>query len=278
MNELIKITTNESGNQVVSARELHKFLEITERFNNWFNRMLQFDFVENEDYTSVKSFTVVNNGASRELDDYALTLNCAKEISMVQRSEKGKLARQYFIECEKRLREIVVSNQQPVLPLKNQLQLDILNSAGDENQVLYALLEYEKQYVKPLELENEAMKPKAEFYDIVADSTDTFTMNEVAKNVNIKGLGRNKMFAFLRYHKILMLNNDPYQRYVDAGYFRSIQSTWIDKNNDRHIYFKTVVFQKGIEFIAKIASKHFDPNLDYYEEVLNNRYFDKHNN
>lgn len=79
MNELIKITTNESGNQVVSARELHKFLEITERFSSWFNRMLQFDFVENEDYTSVKSFTVVNNGASRELDDYALTLNCAKE-------------------------------------------------------------------------------------------------------------------------------------------------------------------------------------------------------
>lgn len=243
MNELIKITTNESGNQVVSARELHKFLEITERFNNWFNRMLQFDFVENEDYTSVKSFTVVNNGASRELDDYALTLNCAKEISMVQRSEKGKLARQYFIKCEKLAKQLM-NTQQPVLPLKNQLQLDILNSAGDENQVLYALLEYEKQYVKPLELENESMKPKAEFYDIVADSKDTFTMNEVAKNVNIKGLGRNKMFAFLRYHKILMSNNDPYQRYVDAGYFRSIQSTWVDKNNDRHIYLRLWFFRR----------------------------------
>jgi len=197
---------------------------------------------------------------------------------MVEGNEKGKQARRYFIECERLAKQLINTQQQPVLPLKNQLQLDILNSAGDENQVLYALLEYEKQYVKPLELENEAMKPKAEFYDIVADSKDTFTMNEVAKNVNIKGLGRNKMFAFLRYHKILMSNNDPYQRYVDAGYFRSIQSTWVDKNNDRHVYFKTVVFQKGIEFIAKIAGKHFDPNLDYYDEVLNNRYFDKHNN
>lgn len=276
MNELIKITTNESGNQVVSARELHKFLEVETRFNDWISRMMNYGFVENVDY-QVLLKNEYNLSGGRPSTDYALTLDTAKEISMIQRSEKGKQARQYFIECEKRLKE-VVSNQQPVLPLKNQLQLDILNSAGDENQVLYALLEYEKQYVKPLELENEAMKPKAEFYDIVADSKDTFTMNEVAKNVNIKGLGRNKMFAFLRYHKILMSNNDPYQRYVDAGYFRSIQSTWVDKNNDRHIYFKTVVFQKGIEFIAKIAGKHFDPNLDYYDEVLNNRYFDKHNN
>ena len=276
MNELIKITTNESGNQVVSARELHKFLEVETRFNDWISRMMNYGFVKNVDY-QVLLKNEYNLSGGRPSTDYALTLDTAKEISMIQRSEKGKQARQYFIECEKRLKE-VVSNQQPVLPLKNQLQLDILNSAGDENQVLYALLEYEKQYVKPLELENEAMKPKAEFYDIVADSKDTFTMNEVAKNVNIKGLGRNKMFAFLRYHKILMSNNDPYQRYVDAGYFRSIQSTWVDKNNDRHIYFKTVVFQKGIEFIAKIAGKHFDPNLDYYDEVLNNRYFDKHNN
>lgn len=277
MNELIKITTNESGNQVVSARELHKFLESKQEFANWIkNRIDKYGFVENQDFEVFDNF-INNPNGGRPLKEYALTIDMAKELAMVEGNEKGKQARRYFIECE-RLAKQLINTQQPALPLKNQLQLDILNSAGDENQVLYALLEYEKQYVKPLELENEAMKPKAEFYDIVADSTDTFTMNEVAKNVNIKGLGRNKMFAFLRYHKILMLNNDPYQRYVDAGYFRSIQSTWIDKSNGRHIYFKTVVFQRGIEFIAKIANKYFDPNLDYYDEVLNNRYFDKHNN
>ena len=277
MTELIKITTNESGNQVVSARELHKFLESKQQFADWIkNRIDKYGFVENQDFEVFQDFMNNPNGG-RPLKEYALTIDMAKELAMVEGNDKGKQARRYFIECEKLAKQLM-NTQQPVLPLKNQLQLDILNSAGDENQVLHALLEYEKQYVKPLELENEAMKPKAEFYDIVADSTDTFTMNEVAKNVNIKGLGRNKMFAFLRYHKILMLNNDPYQKYVDAGYFRSIQSTWIDKSNGRHIYFKTVVFQKGIEFIAKIASKHFDPNLDYYEEVLNNRYFDKHNN
>ena len=277
MNELIKITTTESGNQVVSARELHKFLESKQQFADWIkNRIDKYGFVENQDFEVFQDF-MNNPSGGRPLKEYALTIDMAKELAMVEGNEKGRQARRYFIECEKLAKQLI-NTQQPVIPLKNQLQLDILNSAGDENQVLYALLEYEKQYVKPLELENEAMKPKAEFYDIVADSTDTFTMNEVAKNVNIKGLGRNKMFAFLRYHKILMLNNDPYQRYVDAGYFRSIQSTWIDKSNGRHIYFKTVVFQKGIEFIAKIANKYFDPNLDYYDEVLNNRYFDKHNN
>lgn len=277
MTELIKITTNESGNQVVSARELHKFLESKQQFADWIkNRIDKYGFVENQDFEVFQDFMNNPNGG-RPLKEYALTIDMAKELAMVEGNDKGKQARRYFIECEKLAKQLM-NTQQPVLPLKNQLQLDILNSAGDENQVLHALLEYEKQYVKPLELENEAMKPKAEFYDIVADSTDTFTMNEVAKNVNIKGLGRNKMFAFLRYHKILMSNNDPYQRYVDAGYFRSIQSTWIDKSNGRHIYFKIVVYQKGIEFIAKIAGKHFDPNLDYYDEVLNNRYFDKHNN
>ena len=100
--ELIKITTNEEGKQLVSARELHEFLEVTERFSNWFNRQLQYGFVENVDFTSVKSLTVVNNGAKKELQDYAITIDMAKEISMIQRTEQ---ARRYFIKCEEKLRE-----------------------------------------------------------------------------------------------------------------------------------------------------------------------------
>ena len=101
--ELIKIQENDKGQKVVSARDLHKFLESTERFSNWFERQLQYDFIEDQDFTSVKSLTLVNNGASRELQDFALTLDCAKEISMIQRTEKGKEARKYFINCEKQL-------------------------------------------------------------------------------------------------------------------------------------------------------------------------------
>ena len=103
MNEIIKITEVD-GKQAVSARSLYEFLEVTERFSTWFERQLQFGFIENQDFTSVKSFTLVNNGAKREIDDYALTIDCAKEISMIQRNEKGKQARQYFIEAEKKFR------------------------------------------------------------------------------------------------------------------------------------------------------------------------------
>ena len=108
MQELVKIN-NEQGKQTVSARELYTFLEVSERFSNWFERQKQFGFIENQDFTSVKTLTVVNNGATRQLDDYALTLDCAKEISMVQRSEKGKEARLYFIECEKKLKEVATA-------------------------------------------------------------------------------------------------------------------------------------------------------------------------
>ena len=105
MKELIKVTTNDKGQQLVSARELHNKLILEEgkeeRFSQWFNRHLQYGFEENLDFTSVKKFTVVNNGAKRELIDYAITIDMAKEICMLQKSDKGREFRKYFIECEK---------------------------------------------------------------------------------------------------------------------------------------------------------------------------------
>jgi phage anti-repressor protein len=102
--ELNLIRIAENGNRTVSARDLYAFLEPTERFNAWCERMFEYGFVENQDFTSVKNFTLVNNGAKRVIDDYALTPDTAKEIAMLQRTDKGKLARQYFIACEKALR------------------------------------------------------------------------------------------------------------------------------------------------------------------------------
>ncbi len=102
MKELIKITQHE-GRQAVSARELHSFLGATERFFNWFGRQTQYGFVEGVDYTGCEEF---NTLANQTLIDFALTIDCAKEISMLQRSEKGKQARLYFIACEKKLKEV----------------------------------------------------------------------------------------------------------------------------------------------------------------------------
>ena len=105
MKDLIKITTNDKGQQLVSARELHEFLGLQKRFSVWIDQYIkegnEYLFIEGEDFTSVLTSTVVNNGAKRELQDYAITIPMAKEISMLTKNEKGKQARKYFIECEK---------------------------------------------------------------------------------------------------------------------------------------------------------------------------------
>ena len=117
LKELIKIREKD-GKQLVSARELYEFLGATERFNSWFERYCKYGFERNVDYTSVKTFAVVNNGAKKEIDDYAVTIDMAKELSMLQRTEKGKEARKYFIECEKELRNREQTPQDYLAALK----------------------------------------------------------------------------------------------------------------------------------------------------------------
>lgn len=101
MGELIKIEVKD-GQQLVSGRELHEFLEIGTEYMKWFSRMINYGFIENIDF-----IVIVKNdeddtafGGIRKSTDHLVTLNMAKEISMLQRNEKGKLARQYFIKCE----------------------------------------------------------------------------------------------------------------------------------------------------------------------------------
>ena len=106
MKELIKVTTNDKGQQLVSARELHEKLILeegkTERFSQWFNRHLQYGFEENVDYVVCKKIYAANQyGGEKELIDYAITIDMAKEICMLQKSDKGREFRKYFIECEK---------------------------------------------------------------------------------------------------------------------------------------------------------------------------------
>lgn len=106
-NELIKITKDDNGNSVVSGRELHEFLEVQTKYTDWFKRMVDYGFAENVDFVV---FLKNENdetafGGVRKIKDHALTLDMAKEISMIQRTEKGKQARQYFIAIEQAFKE-----------------------------------------------------------------------------------------------------------------------------------------------------------------------------
>lgn len=135
MNELIKITEKE-GQQLVSARELHEFLESNERFSKWFLRMVDYGFEKDVDFTSVQKSTVVNNGAIRELEDFAISIDMAKEISMIQRSEKGKQARQYFINCEKKLKEVAQAPKQLTALEQLDLQRQAILEVNDKVEAL----------------------------------------------------------------------------------------------------------------------------------------------
>lgn len=98
-------------------------------------------------------------------------------------------------------------------------------------------------------------QPKVEFFDQVAGSKDAIDLGRAAKALNIQGMGRNNLFEFLRKEKILQSNNLPYQQYIDAGHFRVIEQKFNKPNGEININFKTLVYQRGLDFIHKRIKK-----------------------
>lgn len=227
MKELIKITENEQGQRLVSARELHEGLQVSERFSMWFKRMLQYGFIENEDFTGCKVF---NTLAKQELQEYIITLDMAKEISMIQRNEIGKKFRQYFIECEKQLQ-----SQQFKLPSNYKEALLQLVEAEEEKERL--LLENSK-----LEYTN----------NILTHTNKTYTVTEIAKELNLKSaIALNEKLV---KDKIQYKQNSTYVLYSDyanMGY-TSIKQTVLDNGN---VIYSTRWTDLGREFLLKKYSQ-----------------------
>ncbi|WP_064590382.1 phage antirepressor KilAC domain-containing protein [Streptobacillus moniliformis] len=176
--ELIEIKTNEKLEPIISLRELHTKLEITERYSSWTERMFKYGFNENEDYSGCKVF---NTLANQELIDHNITIDMAKEICMLQRNEIGKKFRKYFIEVEKEFNS----------PEK------IMARA-----VLIANDKVKKLDVKVQELENKIEQDKlkvvfAEAYEI---SGASMLVGELAKRLCKNGveIGQNRLFEWLR--------------------------------------------------------------------------------
>lgn len=107
----------------------------------------------------------------------------------------------------------------------------------------------EAEKMEALQKQNQLMQPKAEFFDAVTDSKTAIPLGDVAKILDM-GIGRNKLFEFLRQKSILTCDNRPYQKYIDAGYFRVIEQKY-EVNGEVRINIKTLVFQKGIDWIRK---------------------------
>ena len=196
MQELIKVT-EENGEQLVSARELYNFLEVTERFSNWFERQMQFGFEENIDFTGCKFF---NTQANQELQDYILKIDMAKELAMLSKSEKGKEIRKYFIELEK-----------------------VWNSP---EKVMARALQIANHQIETYKQQIEYQKPLVEFADKMLGSKDSLLIRVYAKLLNDEGLniGEKKLYKWFRDKGYLNRNNEPYQQYME--YFEVKVSTY----------------------------------------------------
>lgn len=236
MEEIIKIEDH-NGKRAVNARELHDFLESKQEFANWIkNRIKQYGFVENQDFEVFDNF-VRNPQGGRPAVEYALSIDMAKELSMVENNEKGRIARKYFIACEDKLKQGLL-----VMP-------NFSNPAE-------AARAWADQYEHRQKLEAKAREdaPKVEFFESVAESKDAVEMKAVSSTLNYVAVGRNKLFAILREQKVLQSNNIPYQKYIDAGYFRTIE-TKKNCGTEVRIFIKTLVYQKGLDYIRKLLNK-----------------------
>lgn len=220
MQELIKITKNEEGQHLVSARELHDFLEVKTRFNDWIVRMCEYGFQENIDYSILSSG---NPNGGLPIKDYAITIYMAKEISMIQRTYKGKQARQYFISCEKKLKQSTTDSymiQDPIERAKAWIKEE------EQRQLLAAQIEKDK--------------PKVLFANAVASSKTSILVGELAKILKQNGVktGPKRLFTWMRDNGYLIKRkgtdyNMPTQKSMEQGLFE-IKETSIT-HSDGHI-------------------------------------------
>ena len=133
-------------------------------------------------------------------------------------------------------------------------QIDSVSTELEENQIIASAIAILQARNEELKRQNEKLLPAANFAYQLYSSKDTIEIGECAKVLN-KNIGRNRLFEFLRNSNVLQSNNIPYQKYIDAGYFRVIESKYVTSNGETKISLKTVVFQKGVAYINKLLSK-----------------------
>lgn len=240
MNQLITVDLNDNQEPVVSGRQLHEALGVKTAYKDWFPRMVEYGFAENQDFNPL-NFEQVRQEGSREVrrmvQDHVIKLDMAKEIAMIQRTEKGKEVRQYFIQVEK-------------------------DFNSPEKIMARALLLADKKISK-LEAQVEADKPKVLFANAVSASQTSILIGDFAKLLRQNGrhIGQNRLFTWLRDNGFLISRkgnswNMPTQRSMDMGLF-DIKETTIS-HADGHITISKTpkITGKGqVYFMAKLLGE-----------------------
>lgn len=231
MNELIKINY-ESDRPTVLARDLHEFLEAETPFRKWFPRMCEYGFTEDEDYRTFLS-NRSDGLPGKPRRDAQLTIDMAKEICMLQRNEKGKQARQYFLQLEREWNS-------PEAVMSRALRM------AEER------LERFKAINANLSVQNAIMQPKAEYFDGLCDRESLTGVRETAK---LLGLKQNDFVKWLIDHKYIYRDKRgrlmPYAEHVDSGLF-TIKETYNDKTDWTGV--QMLITVKGKERFMKAIS------------------------
>ena len=224
MNNLISLQTTNEG-VTVSARELYEKLDIHERFSKWFSRMNEYGFEEDTDYTP---YQMVHPQNKQEMTDYALTLDTAKQICMLQRSEKGRIFREYFIQVEK--------------------------DWNSPEKVMARALSIANHTIDTLNQQVIEMHPKAVFADAVAVSDDGILVGALAKLLKQNGVdtGQKRLFEWLRANGYLIKDgrdkNIPTQRAMEMKLFKVKERTITNPDGSSRITRTCLVTGKGQQY------------------------------
>lgn len=230
MKELINITLNENHEPVVSARQLHEALGIKTKYNDWLKRMLGYGFTEGTDFVAITQKKVTAQGNQSEFIEHVFNLDSAKEIAMIQRNDKGKEVRQYFIQVEK-------------------------DFNSPEKIMARALLMADKK-IKLLESENENLlieleeaTKNADYLDLILQTKDSLTITQIAQDY---GMSARKMNQILKQERIQRIVNGQwvlYAKYLDKGYVSSRTFDYVGKDGKAHSAVTTVWTQLGRRFL-----------------------------
>lgn len=240
MEEIIKINY-ESEQPTVSARELYEGLEIKTKFTMWFERMAEYGFSENADYKTCFPNLGSENHGGQNMVDYEISIDMAKQICMIQRTDKGKQYRQYFLDLEK-----AWNTPEQVMARALKIANNEIDKLKADNRVLIA--------------DTERMKPKEIFADAVSSSKDSCLIGDLAKIICQNGykIGRNRLFEWMKTNGYLIKGgsskNMPTQKAMEMKLFEVKETTITTPDGSTDVKRTTKVTGKGqVYFVNKFA-------------------------